>query len=319
MGGEVVGGGEGAWGRPQGTPGLSLRRTGPAAAAERSRIGNWGCNCFTGRNVPPWRSAKLRERCARSTSSCRSSASSPSPTATTARSSRRGSWSLDDARRHAGARAATTARTTTRRIAGCSSAITSPPSPAPGPLIGPVLAAQFGYAPGLPLARRGRRARRRGARLRHPLGLDAPRRQVAGRDRARGDRPASPASPPRSRSSSSSSSRSPGSASRWSTRSQESAWGTFTIGVTIPLALFMGLYMYRFRKGRIAEATVDRRHRAAARGRARQAGRGDSSLGPWFMLSRRAAHRRDRGLRLHRRRCCRCGCCSARATTSARS
>ncbi|MBI2835794.1 MAG: carbon starvation protein A [Acidobacteria bacterium] len=37
---------------------------------------------------------------------------------------------------------------------------------------------------------------------------------------------------------------------------QESAWGTFTIGTTIPLALFMGLYMYRFRKGRIAEATI---------------------------------------------------------------
>jgi len=36
----------------------------------------------------------------------------------------------------------------------------------------------------------------------------------------------------------------------------ESAWGTFTIGSTIPLALFMGLYMYRFRKGKIAEATV---------------------------------------------------------------
>ena len=37
---------------------------------------------------------------------------------------------------------------------------------------------------------------------------------------------------------------------------RESAWGTFTIGVTIPLALFMGLYMYVFRKGRIAEATA---------------------------------------------------------------
>jgi carbon starvation protein len=36
----------------------------------------------------------------------------------------------------------------------------------------------------------------------------------------------------------------------------ESPWGTFTVGFTIPLALFMGLYMYRFRKGRIAEATV---------------------------------------------------------------
>ena len=37
---------------------------------------------------------------------------------------------------------------------------------------------------------------------------------------------------------------------------RESSWGTFTIGVSIPLALFMGLYMYRFRKGKIAEATV---------------------------------------------------------------
>src|SRR4051812_22663242 len=37
---------------------------------------------------------------------------------------------------------------------------------------------------------------------------------------------------------------------------QDSAWGTFTIGVSIPLALFMGLYMYRFRKGHMVEATA---------------------------------------------------------------
>jgi len=36
----------------------------------------------------------------------------------------------------------------------------------------------------------------------------------------------------------------------------ESPWGTFTVGLTIPLALFMGLYMYRFRKGRIVEASA---------------------------------------------------------------
>jgi len=36
----------------------------------------------------------------------------------------------------------------------------------------------------------------------------------------------------------------------------ESAWGTFTIGMSIPLALFMGVYMYRFRKGHIVEATA---------------------------------------------------------------
>jgi carbon starvation protein len=36
----------------------------------------------------------------------------------------------------------------------------------------------------------------------------------------------------------------------------ESSWGTFTIGVTIPIALFMGLYMHVFRKGKIGEASV---------------------------------------------------------------
>ncbi|HEY2907312.1 MAG TPA: carbon starvation protein A [Vicinamibacterales bacterium] len=36
----------------------------------------------------------------------------------------------------------------------------------------------------------------------------------------------------------------------------ESAWGTFTIGVTIPLAIFMGFYMFKWRKGRIQEATI---------------------------------------------------------------
>ncbi len=37
---------------------------------------------------------------------------------------------------------------------------------------------------------------------------------------------------------------------------QQSAWGTFTIGASIPLALFVGLYMYRLRPGRITEATI---------------------------------------------------------------
>ena len=36
----------------------------------------------------------------------------------------------------------------------------------------------------------------------------------------------------------------------------ESAWGTFTVAFTIPLALLMGLYMYRLRKGKIAEASI---------------------------------------------------------------
>jgi carbon starvation protein len=66
---------------------------------------------------------------------------------------------------------------------------------------------------------------------------------------------------------------------------QESAWGTFTIGVSIPLALFMGLYMYRFRKGRIAEATilgVIGLFLAVILGKPIAA----SSIGHWFLLSR---------------------------------
>jgi len=66
---------------------------------------------------------------------------------------------------------------------------------------------------------------------------------------------------------------------------QESAWGTFTIGVSIPLALFMGLYMYRFRPGRIGEATVIGgvgMVLAVVLGKPVAA----SSFGHWFVLSR---------------------------------
>ncbi|HEV8375115.1 MAG TPA: carbon starvation protein A [Candidatus Polarisedimenticolia bacterium] len=37
---------------------------------------------------------------------------------------------------------------------------------------------------------------------------------------------------------------------------KESSWGVFTIAMTIPIALYMGFHMYRLRKGRIMEATV---------------------------------------------------------------
>src|ERR1700689_3833788 len=35
-----------------------------------------------------------------------------------------------------------------------------------------------------------------------------------------------------------------------------SPWGTFTIACTIPIALLVGLYMYRIRRGRIVEASI---------------------------------------------------------------
>jgi carbon starvation protein len=37
---------------------------------------------------------------------------------------------------------------------------------------------------------------------------------------------------------------------------RESSWGTFTIAMTIPIALFVGLWMYRIRPGKIAEASL---------------------------------------------------------------
>jgi len=36
----------------------------------------------------------------------------------------------------------------------------------------------------------------------------------------------------------------------------ESPWGTFTIAATIPIAIFMGLWMFKFRKGKTVEATI---------------------------------------------------------------
>jgi carbon starvation protein len=36
----------------------------------------------------------------------------------------------------------------------------------------------------------------------------------------------------------------------------QSPWGTFTIALTIPIALFMGVYLYRIRPGKVAEVSV---------------------------------------------------------------
>ena len=53
-----------------------------------------------------------------------------------------------------------------------------------------------------------------------------------------------------------------------------SPWGTFSIAMTIPIALFMGFYLRVLRPGRVLEATRDRRHAAADRDRARRRGAG---------------------------------------------
>ncbi len=64
-----------------------------------------------------------------------------------------------------------------------------------------------------------------------------------------------------------------------------SSWGTFTIACTIPIALLVGWYMYRFRKGKVVEASVVGASLVLA---ATVAGAWipGSSLAPYFELSR---------------------------------
>jgi carbon starvation protein len=65
----------------------------------------------------------------------------------------------------------------------------------------------------------------------------------------------------------------------------DSAWGTFTIFMTIPLAVLMGFYMFQWRKGHIQEATVAGiivLFLAVVLGK----NVAESSLGHWFLLSK---------------------------------
>ncbi len=65
----------------------------------------------------------------------------------------------------------------------------------------------------------------------------------------------------------------------------DSAWGTFTIFMTIPLAIFMGFYMFQWRKGHIQEATILGLivlFMAVVFGK----NVAESSIGHWFLLSK---------------------------------
>jgi carbon starvation protein len=64
----------------------------------------------------------------------------------------------------------------------------------------------------------------------------------------------------------------------------ESAWATFTIFITIPLALLMGFYMFRWRKGSVTEATIvglTVMFLAVVLGK----NVAESSVGHWFVLT----------------------------------
>jgi carbon starvation protein len=65
----------------------------------------------------------------------------------------------------------------------------------------------------------------------------------------------------------------------------DSAWGTFTIFMTIPLAVVMGFYMFQWRKGHIREATIIGMvclFLAVVFGKTVA----ESSIGSWFLLSK---------------------------------
>jgi carbon starvation protein len=65
----------------------------------------------------------------------------------------------------------------------------------------------------------------------------------------------------------------------------DSPWGTFTIFITIPLAVFMGFYMFQWRKGHIQEATIFGiivMFMAVVFGK----NVAESSIGHWFLLSK---------------------------------
>jgi carbon starvation protein len=65
----------------------------------------------------------------------------------------------------------------------------------------------------------------------------------------------------------------------------DSAWGTFTIFITIPLALVMGFYMFQWRKGHVTEATIIGivvMFLAVVFGK----NVAESAIGPWFVLSK---------------------------------
>jgi carbon starvation protein len=69
-------------------------------------------------------------------------------------------------------------------------------------------------------------------------------------------------------------------------RVQGSSWGTFTIACTVPIALFVGLWMYVIRKGHIVEASLIGGAAVLACTWAGQYVQASPTLGPLFSLSR---------------------------------
>ena len=221
---------------------------------------------------------------------------------------------LDDRTHHARPHDGRTGRTTTPTNSGCCSATTSRPSPGPGPLIGPVLAAQFGYAPGFFWMLLGAVHRRRRARHHDPGRVDPAQGQVAGRDRPGEVSPLAGAV---------------GSVAiliiiivalaglgvAVVNALRESSWGTFTIAHDDPGRAVRGPLDVPHPEGPHRRGQRHRRDRRLRRARSSAACCRVAALEPYVHADPRAASSSRSPPTASSPRCCRCGCCSARATT----
>ena len=99
----------------------------------------------------------------------------------------------------------------------------------------------------------------------------------------------------------------------------ESPWGVFSLLMTMPIALFMGVYLRYLRPGRVSEVSLIGVAllllAIISGGWVAETDWGQS----WFTLGKVTLAWAHRSSTASRRRCCRCGCCSRRGTTCRRS
>ncbi len=93
-----------------------------------------------------------------------------------------------------------------------------------------------------------------------------------------------------------------------------SPWGTFTIAMTIPIALLMGVYLRTLRPGKVLETSAVGFLLVMLAIWGGQWVSQTPSVAHWFTLSAPVAGDPDYRLRIRGIRACRSGCCSRRVT-----
>ena len=79
---------------------------------------------------------------------------------------------------------------------------------------------------------------------------------------------------------------------------KDSPWGTFTLAMTIPIAMLMGIYLRFLRPGRVLEASDHRRRSGAVRRRRRAVGERIAGMVAGVHVLRLGARNRDHHLRI---------------------